>query len=103
MLGYFITREILLELMNRKYAVITAFITPIIMFFDNIYHTVGILAMLDPCLAMFTLLGAYIYIKYPYAKSSSMIARTILFSLAGLVKFSGLFIIPADIIEGFLN
>ncbi len=101
-LGYFITRKILLELMNRKYAMVIAIITPIIMFFDNIYHTVGILAMLDPFLAMFTLLGAYIFIKYPYTKPSSMIARTILFTLAGLVKFSGLFIVPADVIEGFL-
>gem|GEM_PF-496874 len=101
-IAYLLTKELLSDYMKKSYATIIALITPTIMYFDNIYHTVGILAMLDPFLAFLTLLGVYIFIKYPYEKTSSLITRTIIFSLAGLVKFSGLFIIPADIIEGFL-
>lgn len=59
-IAYFLTKEILNDFIKNKYAIVIALLTPIIMFFDSIYHTVGILAMLDPLLAFMTLLGVYI-------------------------------------------
>lgn len=101
-LAYIITREILIDFLKPKYATLISLITLILMYFDNIYHRVGILAILDPSLAFFTILGVYFFIKCPYGKTTNQITRTIIFSLAGIIKFSGLFIVPADIIEGFL-
>ncbi|ADI32076.1 glycosyl transferase family 39 [Staphylothermus hellenicus DSM 12710] len=101
--SYLITYEILRVFLRGKHAVLLSLITPIIMYFDNTYHTVGVLAMLDPFLAVFTVVGVYVFIKYPYTSLKTSVARTVLFSLAGLIKFSGLFIAPAEFIEGFFQ
>lgn len=99
-LAYLITIEVLKSIVSEDKAKWISIVVPFIMFFDNAYHTIGILAMLDPFLSLFTLLGVYLFVKYPYAELKHSLLRTTVFSLAGLVKYSGLFIVPAEFLEG---
>ena len=100
-LSYFITVKVLNEIIGHKYSYWIALLAPIIMFFDNAYRTVGLLAMLDPYVSLFTVIGLYFFVQYEYTDIKGSFLRTISFVLAGLVKFSGLFIVLADFIEGF--
>jgi len=100
--SYLITKSILETLINKKKAEYIALLTPLIMLCDNIYYTIGVLAMLDPFLSMFTVIGVYIFINTNYRNFYQNILKTITFGLAGLIKYSGLFIALADIIEGFM-
>ena len=97
MLSYFITVEILRSFLDRQLSRWIALLVPFALFFDSSLRTVGILAMLDPYVALFTVIGVYFFIRekntlYDFSKKISWI-------LAGLSKFSGLFIVPADLIE----
>jgi len=100
-LSYFITVKVLNEVVGHKYSYWIALLVPLIMFFDNVYRTVGLLAMLDPYVSLFTIIGLYFFVQYDYTDVKGSFLRTISFVLAGLVKFSGLFIVLADFIEGF--
>jgi len=72
-------------------------LSPIILYFDSSLRTVGVLAMLDPYVALFTIVGVYFFVK----NSSRLndLVKKFSWILAGLSKFSGLFIVPADIID----
>ena len=96
-LSYFITIEVLRSFIDYRLSKWISLLVPSILFFDTSLRTVGILAMLDPYVALFTVIGVYFFVRekntlYDYAKKISWI-------LAGLSKFSGLFIVPADLIE----
>jgi len=96
-LSYFITIEILKSFIGYQLSKWISLLVPSILFFDTSLRTVGILAMLDPYVALFTVIGVYFFIReknalYDFSKKTSWI-------LAGLSKFSGLFIVPADLIE----
>jgi len=99
--AYLVCVEVLSSIIPRERARWLSLAVPLIMLFDNVYHTIGILAMLDPFLSLLTIIGVYIFIKYPYQRFKHMFSRTTIFSLAGLVKYSGLFIVPAEFFEGF--
>ena len=95
--SYLITVEILRGFVGYRLSKWVSLLVPFILFFDSSLRTVGVLAMLDPYVALFTIIGVYFFVRekntlYDYAKKISWI-------LAGLSKFSGLFIVPADLVE----
>lgn len=57
------------------------------MYFDGVYNNIGLLAMLDPFLDFYQRWYLCFY------KAFIIVTGTALFSLAGLVKYSGLFIV----------
>ncbi|RLG81437.1 MAG: hypothetical protein DRO40_09650 [Thermoprotei archaeon] len=96
-LSYFITIEVLKDYIDYGLSKWISLLVPIILFFDSSLRTIGILAMLDPYVALFTIIGVYFFLReknllHDFSKKISWI-------LAGLTKFSGLFIVPAELIE----
>ena len=96
-LSYFICVEVLRDMIGYRLSKWVSLLSPIILYFDSSLRTVGVLAMLDPYVALFTIIGVYFFVKN--SSRSNDLVKKFSWVLAGLSKFSGLFIVPADVID----
>jgi len=103
LLGYLVTLSVLKPLLSEALAYIVATATPVLMLLDNTYFTIGALAMLDPYLSLFTMLGVLLLVRGGYSSLKERLARVVVFSLAGCIKVSGVFTAIGDFVEGFLS